>query len=84
MVGADAEVDAQEIEEAVDGQAGAGQQGEGEGELADDKSLAQAVAACSYAGAVAFFERFAGIDAGGVPGGGAAEEKTGERGGQRG
>ena len=81
MVGADAEVDAKEIEEAVDGEAGAGQQGEGEGELADDEGLAQAMAACSYAGAVAFFQRFAGIDAGGVPGGRAAEEKTGQSGG---
>ncbi len=84
MVGAEAEVHTKEIEEAVYGEAGAGQQCEGEGELADDEGLAQAMAACSYAGAIAFFERFARIDAGGVPGGRAAEEKTGERGGCKG
>ena len=81
MIGAEAEVDTKEIQEAVDGEAGAGQQSEGKGELADDKSLSQAMAACAYAGAIAFLERFAGIDAGGVPGGRAAEEKTGKGGG---
>ena len=84
VVGADAEVDTQQVQEAVDGEAGARQQGECQGELADDEGLAQAMAACSDAGAVAFFESFAGIDARGVPGGRAAEEKTGERGGDEG
>jgi hypothetical protein len=81
VVGADAEVYAKEIEKAVDGQSGTGKQCECEGELADDKGLAQAMAACSDAGAIALFKGLAGIDAGGVPGWRAAEEKAGERGG---
>jgi hypothetical protein len=81
VVGADAEIYAKEIEEAVDGKAGTGEQCEGEGELPDDKGPPQAMAACSDASAIPFLERFSWIDAGGVLSGRAAEEKASERGG---
>jgi hypothetical protein len=62
VIGAQAEVYTKEIEEAVDGETRSGQQGESKGELSDDERLPQAMATRSYTGAIAFFERFAGID----------------------
>ena len=80
VVGLDAEVDAHEVPEAVDGEAGSGEQRQREGEFADYEGPAQAVAARAHARAAAFLEGLGGIDARGVPGGCAAEEESGERG----
>jgi hypothetical protein len=69
VVSAEAEVDAEEIEEAVYRETGTSQESECKGEFADDEGLPQTMATRSDPGPIAFLERLAGIDAGGVPGG---------------
>ena len=69
MIGLDAEIDMSEVPEAVNGEACPGQQGEGEGELANDEDAAKAVLAGAGSASTAFLEGFSGIYSRRVPGG---------------
>ena len=80
LVGADAEIDLGEIPEAVNGEAGAGEQRERQSEFSDDKQPAHALTARTGAGTSALFQSFGRIDARGIPCGSAAKKQTGERG----
>src|ERR1700751_2061575 len=79
MDGVDAEVDASEIPEAVNCKPGPGQECESESKFADHEHFADPLAARTHSRPATLLEGFPGIDAGGIPCRGTAEEQTGER-----
>jgi hypothetical protein len=74
VVGADSEVDACEIDEAVNRQARSGEQCQCEGKLARHEGTAQPMAPDAGACAAALFERFPRIYARGIPCGNASDD----------
>ena len=77
--GAEPEIDVREPEKAVDGQAGAGQQGQGECELAGHERAAQVIAPAAQ-GPASVLQRLDRVRPDGLPGGRAAEQNPAERG----
>ncbi len=79
VVGADAEIDAEEIPEAVNGETRTGEERQCQGKLANYENPPQAVTAGSSARTAALLQSLCGIDPGGIPCRNAAKEQPGNR-----
>src|SRR5215469_4512492 len=85
MIGAETGIDVSDIPEAVNGESRGGKKREREGELGDDESVTNAMAADPHrAVTAAFLERVVEVEADGLERGSAPEEDAGEHGGGEG
>lgn len=67
VIDLDAEIDPDDVDETMDGEASAGEQRESECEFADDEDAAQAMASGAHTSTSTCLQRFVGVDARGKP-----------------